>query len=202
MYGMRIVFFILFTFNVWATPDVPSFVQAAQQQVGVTKLYNPAYKKLAYPNGDVAPIEGVCTDVIVRGLRKLGIDLQKLIHEDIKKNFNLYPHKWGLAQPDSNIDHRRVPNIVTYFQRKGLEISLKDPYVPGDIVVWELGKTAWGFGRSILHIGIVSNQYIQAKKRYKVVHNVCCGVQEEDFLHDYEHLHHFRLTPAWLQNPA
>lgn len=198
MCGMRILFAILFSFPLWAAPDVPSFVQAAQQQVGVTKFYNPAYKKLSYPNGDVEPIEGVCTDVIVRGLRKLGIDLQKLIHEDMKKNFNVYPHKWGLAQPDSNIDHRRVPNMVTYFQRKGLEVSLQEPYMPGDIVVWELGKTAWGFGRSILHIGVVSNQYIQAKKRYKVVHNVCCGVQEEDFLNEYPILHHFRLTPDWL----
>jgi len=102
-------------FPLLATPDL---VVAARQQVGVTLTYDPAYVTLAYPGGDVPPERGVCTDVVIRALRvSRGLDLQKALHEDMKANFSAYPKNWGLARPDKNIDHRRVPNLQTYFQR-------------------------------------------------------------------------------------
>lgn len=192
---MHFLLFLFFSISAQTKAEAILFVHAVQQQLGITKLYNPRYAQLSYPNGDVPQVEGVCTDVIIRGLRKLRIDLQKNIHEDMQRNFKQYPQKWGLKGPNKNIDHRRVPNMVTYFQRKGLEVSLQMPYLPGDIVVWDLGS---GF----LHIGVMSNQYERHGKRYKVIHNICCGVQEEDFLHEYPILHHFRLPRSWLNNPS
>src|SRR6266849_4507585 len=112
-------------------------IDDAIDQVGKTTGYDPSYQKIEYPNGDV-PIEtGVCSDVIVRAFRKAGIDLQKDVHEDMKKNFSAYPTRWGLSAPDANIDHRRVPNLMTYFARQGKSLSTggsSDNFLPGDIV--------------------------------------------------------------------
>jgi uncharacterized protein len=136
-----------------ASPKVKRMVEAAIGQINVTTSYDPAYVAMPYPNGDV-PIEtGVCTDVVIRALRSVGLDLQKAVHEDMRQNFAAYPKDWGLTAPDANIDHRRVPNLMTFFQRRGQELpitSRNEDYLPGDLVTWDLGS-------GDTHIGIVSN---------------------------------------------
>ena len=162
----------------------------ARQQIGQTLYYDPAYTTLKYPMGDVPMIKGVCTDVIIRALRLQGVDLQKLIHEDMKKNFAVYPKKWGLKSTDRNIDHRRVPNIMTYFQRQGYEIKDKN-YKAGDIVTWDLGK-------GLTHIGIISDKTTVLSKTPLVIHNIGYGTQQTDILHEYKIIGHYRL-PASLE---
>jgi len=161
---------------------------AAMEQVGKTTMYDPAYMKLAYPGGDVPIDRGVCTDVVVRAMRKLDIDLQVLIHEDMKASFASCPNLWGLKHPDPNIDHRRVPNIATYLRRKhkGLPISENvADYLPGDIVVWR-----FTYGRP--HTGIVSTIPVEEQRRYKMVHNVGAGACVEDVLFAWRIEGHFR----------
>ena len=158
----------------------------ARQQIGQTLYYDPAYTTLKYPMGDVPMIKGVCTDVIIRALRLQGVDLQKLIHEDMKKNFAVYPKKWGLKSTDRNIDHRRVPNIMTYFQRQGYEIKDKN-YKAGDIVTWDLGK-------GLVHIGIISNQKSLVNSTPLVIHNIGSGTQENIILFDYKITGHYRIA--------
>ena len=116
-------------------------VASARSQIGVTVSYDPAYRKLDYPGGDVPREAGVCTDVIIRALREQGVDLQKEVHEDMSRNFEAYPKNWGLKKPDRNIDHRRVPNLRTYFKRKGYALAVTDEarnFEAGDIVTWVL----------------------------------------------------------------
>ena len=158
----------------------------ARQQIGQTLYYDPAYTTLKYPMGDVPMIKGVCTDVIIRALRLQGVDLQKLIHEDMKKNFAVYPKKWGLKSTDRNIDHRRVPNIMTYFNRQGYEIKDKN-YKAGDIVTWDLGK-------GLVHIGIISNQKSLVNSTPLVIHNIGSGTQENNILFDYKITGHYRIA--------
>src|ERR1043166_9997552 len=132
-------------------PALKAIIDGANDQVGKTTGYDPSYQKIDYPNGDV-PIEtGVCSDVIVRAFRSGGIDLQKEVHEDMKSNFSLYPAKWGLKSPDTNIDHRRVPNLQIFFARKGKSLSTNNDtenFLPGDVVTWDLGG-------GTDHVGIV-----------------------------------------------
>jgi uncharacterized protein YijF (DUF1287 family) len=164
-------------------------IEAAHKQIGVTCSYDPAYTTLKYPGGDVPLERGVCTYVIIRSLRDQGIDLQKNINERMRKNWSLYPKKWGLSKPDSNIDHRRIPNIMTYLKFMKCAVSidaLKNPYGPGDIVVWDLG-------RGVLHIGLVSDYQVKNQARYMVIHNIGRGVQEEDILASYKIVAHFQL---------
>ncbi|HUO84389.1 MAG TPA: DUF1287 domain-containing protein, partial [Thermoanaerobaculia bacterium] len=123
--------------------------RAAERQVGVTTIYDPAYRRLGYPGGDVPIDRGVCTDVVIRSFRSIGVDLQVELHEDMTRSFDQYPRLWNLSRPDSNIDHRRVPNLMTWFRRQGKEISLEAEYLPGDIVAWRLPN-------GLHHIGIVS----------------------------------------------
>src|SRR5690606_25945458 len=133
-------------------------IALTKQQV----VYDPAYYAIAYPNGDVPTGKGVCTDVVVRAYRKLGTDLQKEVHEDMTKNFALYPKNWGRKTPDTNIDHRRVPNLMTFFGRKGDKKPItkkSEDYLPGDIVCWDLN------GRQ-LHIGLVVNRKSSDGKRF------------------------------------
>ena len=158
----------------------------ARQQIGQTLYYDPAYTTLKYPMGDVPMIKGVCTDVIIRALRLQGVDLQKLIHEDMKKNFAVYPKKWGLKSTDRNIDHRRVPNIMTYFNRQGYEVKDKN-YKAGDIVTWDLGK-------GLVHIGIISNQKSLVNSTPLVIHNIGSGTQENNILFDYKITGHDRIA--------
>lgn len=150
--------------------------------------YDPAYRVIDYPNGDVPADRGVCTDVIVRAYRKLGIDLQKEVHEDMKANFERYPKIWGLSRPDPNIDHRRVPNLMCFFSRKGSEKKISaspEDYQPGDIVCWNLGG-------GLTHIGIVSSVRSKDGMRYLIVHNIGRGQVLEDCLFSYKIIGHYQ----------
>ena len=152
--------------------------------------YDPSYVKLKYPNGDVEKNKGVCTDVIIRAYRKLGIDLQKEVHEDLKANFSKYPNlkKWGLKKPDTNIDHRRVPNLEVFFERKGEKLTVtKNPsdYKTGDLVTWMIGD-------KLPHIGIVTHKKSADGKRNLIVHNVGSGQVLEDCLFSWKIVGHFR----------
>ncbi len=167
--------------------DRTQLVASARAQIGVTKGYDPAYRKLAYPNGDVALETGVCCDVIIRALRKQRVDLQQLVHEDMKQGFASYPKKWGLKKPDTNIDHRRVPNLECYFRRKGWSLAVTKTaaeYQAGDIVSWRLPG-------GLPHIGLVSGKKSAAGTPL-VIHNIGGGVQEEDVLFRYNISGHFR----------
>jgi uncharacterized protein YijF (DUF1287 family) len=149
--------------------------------------YDPSYFKIPYPNGDVPADKGVCTDVVIRAYRKVGIDLQKEVHEDMKANFNVYPKIWGLTKTDRNIDHRRVPNLMKFFSRKGKELAITDQaadYKPGHIVCWNLGGAT-------THIGIVSNHQNKHKTRYMIVHNIGAGQVLEDCLFTYKIIGHY-----------
>ncbi len=149
--------------------------------------YDPAYFSIPYPNGDVPADKGVCTDVVIRAYRKMGIDLQKEVHEDMKANFGLYPKNWGLSKPDRNIDHRRVPNLMKFFSRKGKELSITEntsDYKPGHIVCWNLGGAT-------THIGIVSSIQNKDKTRYLIVHNIGAGQVLEDCLFSFKIIGHY-----------
>jgi uncharacterized protein YijF (DUF1287 family) len=161
---------------------------AAEDQVGVTTIYDPQYAKLAYPNGDVPLERGVCTDVIVRAFRAIGVDLQVRVNEDMRKNFSAYPKDWGLTAPDPNIDHRRVQNLTTYFERMGRRIKAVDAdedFKPGDIVAWRL--SGW-----MQHIGIVALDRVPGTHRYYMIHNIGAGTRKEDMLRSYTILGHYR----------
>lgn len=151
-------------------------------------VYDPAYFTISYPNGDIPGNKGVCTDVIIRAYRKLGIDLQKEVHEDMAANFSKYPKTWGLSKTDKNIDHRRVPNLMVFFKRHGevLAITNKaEDYLPGDIVCWNLGG-------NITHIGIVVNKKSTDGKRNMIVHNIGAGQVMEDCLFEFKIIGHYR----------
>ena len=167
----------------WAI-SAQKLVTDARSQIGKTLTYDPAYTKLNYPMGDVPINKGVCTDVVIRALRGQNMDLQQLIHEDMKKNFNAYPKKWGLKSPDKNIDHRRVPNIATYFKRKGYQVT-DGVYKAGDIVTWDLGK-------GLVHIGIVSDKKA-SNGTPLIIHNIGSGTKEENILYQFKIMGHFRI---------
>jgi uncharacterized protein YijF (DUF1287 family) len=157
--------------------------------------YDGAYRSIGYPGGDVPENVGVCTDVIIRSYRKLGIDLQKLVHEDMQNNFTLYPSKriWGLSKPDKNIDHRRVPNLQAYFERHAnvLSKSIKvSDYKTGDIVTWMLPG-------NLPHIGMVINESSQDTGNPLIVHNIGRGPQKSDMLFDYKITGHYRFVPQY-----
>ena len=152
-------------------------------------VYDPSYIVIDYPNGDVPKKIGVCTDVVIRTFRKIGIDLQKEVHEDMKQYFELYPKLWGLKKPDTNIDHRRVRNLMTFFSRKGtVKAITKNPkdYVPGDIICWSLG-------RGITHTGMVVNKKSKDGKRFLIVHNIGSGQIIQDCLFDYKIIGHYQF---------
>ncbi len=165
----------------------PRLVPLARQQIGVTVDYDPSYSIIAYPGGDVPMETGVCSDVIIRALRGLGLDLQKEVHEDMKRNFRHYPQRWGLRRPDKNIDHRRVPNLECFFRRRGWQLPVTDnpaDYQPGDIVTCLLGG-------SIPHIMIVSDRK-DSEGNPLIIHNIGSGTQEEDGLFLFELTGHYR----------
>ena len=154
--------------------------------------YDPSYFVIAYPNGDVPANKGVCTDVVIRAYRKMGIDLQKDVHEDMVRNFSIYPKDWGLQKPDKNIDHRRVPNLRTFFARNGSSLkptSNPDDYKPGDIVTWDLGK-------GIAHIGIVIRETTDDHRRHLIVHNIGNGQEISDCMFSYRITGHYRYNPV------
>ncbi len=150
--------------------------------------YDPKYFSIPYPNGDVPADKGVCTDVVIRAYRKLGIDLQQKVHEDMRKNFAVYPKSWGLKSTDKNIDHRRVPNLMKFFSRFGKELpvsyNVKD-YKPGDVVCWNLGG-------GITHIGLVANRKSPDGSRFLIVHNIGAGQVLADRLFSYKIIGHYR----------
>ncbi|MEN8772055.1 MAG: DUF1287 domain-containing protein [Akkermansiaceae bacterium] len=171
------------------TADTKSgrLVIAARKQIGVTTTYDGAYVALKYPNGDVPKERGVCTDVVIRALRQLDFDLQKLVHEDMKKNFSKYPTIWGLRRTDKNIDHRRVPNLRRYFERRGISLKLtEDPakFEPGDLVTCKVAGNR-------PHIMIVSDKKNSKGVPY-VIHNIGGGASEDDDLLTYELTGHYR----------
>jgi uncharacterized protein len=154
--------------------------------------YDASYFRIDYPNGDVPADRGVCTDVIIRAYRKVGIDLQKEVHEDMKENFSKYPSNWGLKKTDTNIDHRRVPNLMTFFARQGNSLTRSQDatkYLPGDIVTWDIGG-------GTTHIGIVVNKRSDDGKRNLIVHNIGGGQNVEDCLFKFTITGHYRYTKA------
>jgi len=162
-----------------------STLSLTRQQV----IYDPAYFGIAYPNGDVPPDRGVCTDVIIRAFRKTGIDLQKAVYEDMVANFSQYPRAWRQKQPDKNIDHRRVLNLMTFFTRHGKKLPITAnaaDYQPGDIVTWNLGG-------GVNHIGIVVNKKSDGGERFMIVHNIGSGQVLADFLFSYPITGHFQF---------
>lgn len=161
---------------------------AAASQIGVTTQYDPAYVSLKYPGGDVPPGRGVCCDVVIRALRANGVDLQKLVHEDMKANFAAYPKMWSLKKTDTNIDHRRVPNLMNLFERKGkaLRLSGNDAdFKPGDLVTWMLPG-------NLYHIGVIAAEKAPGTERPLVIHNIGRGAQREDVLHAFKIIGHYR----------
>jgi uncharacterized protein YijF (DUF1287 family) len=168
---------------------IRSMIESAREQLKITTHYTQDYKVIPYPGGDMPADTGACTDVIIRAFRKAGVDLQKEVHEDMAGDFSAYPQKWGLTHPDTNIDHRRVPNLQTYFSRKGkaIKISLDaSDYQPADVVTWDLD------GKGMTHIGLVSNDWNDQTKRYLIIHNIGAGVQEEDRLFEWKITGHYR----------
>jgi len=164
-------------------------VDSAIEQTRQTVQYDPSYTKLKYPNGDVPIERGVCADVIVRAFRSAGIDLQKEVHEDMSRHFAAYPANWGARKPDSNIDHRRVPNLMTLFERWAKSVPItRNPsdYVPGDVVAWELDN-------KLLHIGLVSDVVANGTPNYLMVHNIGEGAKIEDVLMAWKIIGHYRM---------
>jgi uncharacterized protein len=165
-------------------------VSAGLSQVGRTLAYDPGYSPIAYPGGDVPLARGVCTDVIIRAYRAaLGIDLQKRVHEDMAAQFDRYPQNWGLRSPDSNIDHRRVPNLRRFFERQGAELAGRMPvhFTPGDIVTFKLPG-------NLDHVGLVSSNPAQQAQHFLVIHNIGRGAQEEDILTQFAITGHYRYS--------
>jgi len=191
------VIFVIFCLNVnpvLAESFENQLVNAAIARTLHNIRYDGSYFSIAYPNGDVPNDIGVCTDVVIRAYRSLGVDLQKRVHEDMKLNFSAYPSKriWGLTHTDKNIDHRRVPNLQVFFSRNGeiLPISKrKQDYQPGDIVTWKLTG-------NLPHIGIVVGDSVSETTNPLIVHNIGSGPKKEDVLFDYKITGHYRYRPS------
>lgn len=170
-----------------------ALVGAAIERTSHDIEYVSDYVSIDYPGGDVPEGTGVCTDVVIRSYRALGIDLQQQVHEDMAEHFDLYPPHWGLEKPDTNIDHRRVPNLQTFFTRKGEALPKTEnsaDYAPGDLVTWNVGKR-----RHVDHIGIVVEMKSQDGERPLVVHNIGAGPVMEDVLFSWPITGHYRYLP-------
>ena len=182
--------------NVFAETFTEKLVAAAKSRTHYEVIYDGSYHSIPYPNGDVPVAIGVCTDVVIRSFRTLGVDLQLLVHEDMRENFGLYPSRriWGLTKPDSNIDHRRVPNLQIFFARLGAEVPVSQrskDYWPGDIVTWLLPG-------NLPHIGIVSEQIEESSGNPLIVHNIGAGPQLEDMLFNYKISGHYRVEQQYF----
>jgi len=172
-------------------------VAAAIERTHHSVRYVPEYVHIPYPGGDVPADTGVCTDEIIRSYRAVGVDLQKEVHEDMVQNFAAYPNKrkWLLSHPDANIDHRRVPNLMVFFARKGESLSISsrgEDYAPGDLITWDLG-------RNVPHIGIVVGQRASGSGRYMIVHNIGEGPKMEDVLFKWKITGHYRYFGPGLR---
>lgn len=173
--------------------DVVQLVAAAKERTTYTVKYDGRYMAIGYPNGDVPANIGVCTDVVIRSYRKLGIDLQQLVYEDLVANFDAYPSTriWGLTKPDKNIDHRRVPNLQVFFERNGSELNISNnssDYLAGDIVTWIVAG-------NLPHIGIVTDDINPVTGNPMIVHNIGRGPELEDMLFDYKITGHYWYYP-------
>jgi uncharacterized protein YijF (DUF1287 family) len=184
-----ILLIFLISFSAYGQDEF--YLRLSDAALNLTKdavTYDPSYFRIPYPNGDVPKNKGVCTDVVIRAYRSLGIDLQKLVHKDMKANFSKYPKKWGLKRTDTNIDHRRVLNLMVFFSRKG-EVKPKSvnasDYHAGDIVCWDLGG-------GVTHIGLVVNRKIKGTNRLLVVHNIGGGQVLSDCLFMFKIIGHYR----------
>ncbi|MBL0165032.1 MAG: DUF1287 domain-containing protein [Xanthomonadales bacterium] len=175
-----------------AAGDVDRLLAAALGQIGVTTSYDPGYARLSYPGGDVPIDRGVCSDVIIRAMRAVDVDLQVELQRDMRDHFAAYPSLWGLKRPDSNIDHRRVPNLETWFARKGKTLPVTNAaadYLPGDFVSWRLDD-------GLPHIGIVAAQRSADQLRPLIIHNIGAGVRAEDLLFAWPISGHYRWFSA------
>lgn len=162
---------------------------AALEQTLHKVTYDGSYYVIGYPNGDVPDSIGVCTDVVIRAYRKMGYDLQQLVHEDMKTNFAIYNKRRKSNKVDSNIDHRRTPNLETFFTRQGAKLTVtnkEEDYLPGDVVFWDVA-----FG----HVGVVVNELVPGTNHHYIVHNICCGNMKEDFLFVPKITGHYRWHP-------
>ena len=176
----------------YAQPPTNAFAtrlsEAAMERLSHEVTYDGSYRRIAYPNGDVPAHVGVCTDVVVRAYRTVGIDLQRAVHEDMKSSFRAYPNHWGLRRPDTNIDHRRVPNLQVFFERNGVALpKSRDPndYRPGDLVTWMLPG-------NLPHIGILVDRRSADGLRPLVVHNIGAGPEISDVLFEFPITGHYR----------
>ncbi|QUW01520.1 DUF1287 domain-containing protein [Chloracidobacterium sp. MS 40/45] len=173
------------------SPPVRALLASAREQTRTTTGYDPTYVRIGYPGGDVPAHTGVCTDVILRAFRAAGVDLQVAVHEDMRRAFRAYPKRWGLARPDPNIDHRRVPNLMVYFQRRGCALApgrRAADYLPGDVVTWDLGS-------GVPHIGLVMDEVAGDTGRPLIVHNIGAGARLEDVLFAWRVTGHYRYFP-------
>ena len=173
------------------SPFLDRLAEAAVGRTSQQVRYDPTYFRIPYPGGDVPAEVGVCTDEVIRSYRAVGVDLQKEVHEDMAANFSAYPRKWGLRKPDTNIDHRRVPNLMVFFDRKGAALPVTQDardYKPGDVVTWDLGG-------GLTHIGLVVGVPSEADEgRMQVVHNIGAGPRMEDVLFAWKITGHYRYT--------
>ena len=180
-----------------ARPDEPPGFTAALCAAAIERTTHPvtydgSYRPIPYPGGDVPDHLGVCTDVIIRAYRALGIDLQREVHEEMSAEFGAFPQRWGLPGPDPNIDHRRVPNLQVFFARRGAVLAMTEhpgDYQPGDLVTWRLG--------TLPHIGIVVDRRSSDGRRFMVVHNIGRGTRLEDCLFDFPITGHYRYYGAF-----
>ena len=193
-FGVMRIFAFIFIFIVCgrgfsqSTALDKSLSDAALELTMQRVTYDPSYFSIDYPNGDVPSDKGVCTDVVIRAYRKLGDDLQKAVHDDMKANFSKYPKIWGLHSTDKNIDHRRVPNLMVFFKRQGATQPITDnpkSYLPGDVVAWRLQN-------GMTHIGIVVDKKSNDDNRHLFVHNIGAGQVLEDCLFDFKIIGHYR----------
>ena len=167
-----------------------AFVVAAIERTKHDISYDGSYFSIPYPGGDVPKNVGVCTDVVIRAYREVGIDLQLLVHEDMQRNFAAYPSRriWGMQRPDTNIDHRRMPNLRAFFKRKGKVLPVtenKGDYLAGEVVTWVLPG-------NLPHIGIVSNLVDPDSQIPLIVHNIGRGPELENMLFAYNITGHYR----------
>jgi uncharacterized protein len=189
---MRVLVFLLLTLALEAGANPTRLQQLLEHAFAQTRqpvLYDRAYRRIPYPGGDVPADRGVCTDVVIRAYRAIGIDLQRLVHEDMRSHFAAYPSLWGLKRPDTNIDHRRVPNLQTFFARRNAELPVStDPaiYRAGDLVTWMLPG-------NLPHIGVVTERRSGDGRRPLIVHNIGRGTQLEDMLFAYRITGHYRF---------
>jgi len=175
LFSFLILWLLAFSLPAQASPFGEALARAALERTQHTVRYDGRYMRLDYPGGDVPPTQGVCTDVVIRSYRALGLDLQVLIHEDMKANFTAYPPFWGLSRPDSNIDHRRVPNLQTFFTRQEAKIvttGAKRVYQAGDVLSWILPG-------GLTHMGIVIAPATETSPA-QIVHNIGLGPQQSD----------------------